>query len=170
MLKKGRRSMDIRTESKSAFKVMGMKLSVLLRDERRKKLITTLHDDFNKRVDEIHNRINPTVGYGVYIDPPNYNPDTDPFTWIACVEVDDLSNPPEGMEGFEFPENRYAITTYEGPKGEAGNLYDALYRWIDQSEYQIAADYGLEVYHDDVDDTEIDHMKMELWFPIKKKS
>jgi len=36
------------------------------------------------------------------------------------VEVDNISNPPEGMEGFEFHENLYAITTYQGPKGEAG--------------------------------------------------
>lgn len=162
--------MEIRTERKSAFKVIGITLSVLLREERKKKLITSLHEEFNNRVHEINNRINDKIGYGIFIDPPNYDPDTDPFTWIAGVEVDNISNPPEGMEGFEFPENLYAITTYQGPKGEAGNLYDKLYNWVSKSEYLIASNYGLEVYSDDINDVEQDHMKMELWFPIKKKS
>ncbi|WHT48596.1 hypothetical protein QNH10_01815 [Sporosarcina thermotolerans] len=62
--------MDIRTERIDAFKVVGMTLSVLLREERKKKLITTLHDDFNKRVHEVKNRVNPSIGYGIFIDHP----------------------------------------------------------------------------------------------------
>lgn len=162
--------MDIRTERKSAFKVIGMTLSVKLSEERKKKMITAMHEEFSKRVHEINNRINPTIGYGIFIDPPNYNPETDPFKWIAGVEVDSISKPPDGMGGFEFPENLYAITTYQGPKGEAGNLYDKLYNWVSQSEYHIASNYGFEVYSDDFDDAELNHIKMELWFPIKKKS
>src|SRR5690625_2240974 len=162
--------MEIRTERKSAFKVIGITLTVILREARKKNLITHLHEQFNNRVHEINHRINHNIGYGIFIDPPNYHPDTDPFTWIAGVEVNNISNPPEGMEGFKFPENLYAITTYQGPKGGAGILYDKLYNWVSNSEYIIASNYGLEVYSDDSNDVEQDYMKMELWFPIKKRS
>ncbi|MDN4606289.1 GyrI-like domain-containing protein [Sporosarcina highlanderae] len=161
--------MDIRTERKDAFKVIGMTLSVLLHDERKKKLITTLHDDFNDRVHEVKNRVNTKIGYGIFIDPPNYNPETDPFTWIAGVEVDDVSNPPEGMRGFEFPEQLYVVTSYEGPNGEAGNLYGALYNWVRQSDYQIAGDYGVEVYSDDNEELDPNEIRMELCLPIEKR-
>lgn len=161
--------MEIRIEKKAAFKVIGMTLSIILSEERRKKLITGLHDKFNDRVHEIKNQITPMRYYGIFIDPPNYNPDTDPFTWIAGVEVDDISNPPKEMKGFEFPEHLYAVTSYHGPKGEAGNLYDTFYHWVSQSDYELAADYGLEIYSDSSDDLEPNHIKMELWFPIKSK-
>ena len=112
--------------------------------------------------------MNPLKGYGIFIDPPNYNPNTDPFTWIAGVEVDDISSPPKEMKGYEFPEHFYAVTTYHGPKGGAGHIYDALYNWINQSNYELAANYGLEIYSNASDDIEPNNIKMELCFPIKK--
>ena len=47
--------------------------------------------------------MNPLKGYGIFIDPPNYNPNTDLFTWIAGVEVDDISSPTKEMKSYEFP-------------------------------------------------------------------
>lgn len=120
------RELNVRIENKDALKIIGIPLSVLLIEEREKKLITALHDIFDERVHEVKNRMNPLKGYGIFIDPPNYNPNTDLFTWIAGVEVDDISGPPKEMKSYEFPEHFYAVTTYHGPKGEAGHIYDAL--------------------------------------------
>ncbi|WHT48597.1 GyrI-like domain-containing protein [Sporosarcina thermotolerans] len=85
------------------------------------------------------------------------------------MEVDDVTNPPEEMKGFAFPEQLYVITTYEGPKGEAGNLYGALYNWVRNSEYQIAGDYGVEVYSDDIQKLDPNQIRMELCLPIEKR-
>lgn len=163
------RNLDIRIEKKDSFKVIGMTLSVILSEEREKKLITALHDNFSERIHEIKNRIEPLKEYGIFIDPPNYNPISDPFTWIAGVEVEDISDPPKEMKSFEFPKQLYAITTYEGPKGEAGSIYDALYTWINQSDYEIAADYGLEIYSSVSDKLGPNDIHMDLYFPIKEK-
>ena len=97
------RKLDVGIEKKDALKIIGIPLSVLMIEEREKKLITALHDIFDERVHEIKNRMNPLKGYGIFIDPPNYNPNTDLFTWIAGVEVDDISSPTKEMKSYEFP-------------------------------------------------------------------
>ncbi|WP_248565427.1 GyrI-like domain-containing protein [Paenibacillus sp. L3-i20] len=51
----------------------------------------------------------PRLQYGVFIDPPNYNPDTDTFTWIAGVEVTADAVPPEGMISYKLPQATYAV-------------------------------------------------------------
>ncbi|WP_313799986.1 GyrI-like domain-containing protein [Cytobacillus sp.] len=159
--------MDVRMERKPSLKIIGMTLSVLLQVERKHKLITKLHDQFDKRIHEIKAKKSPTFVYGIFIDPPNYQYETDEFTWVAGVEVDNLSEVPENMAGYEFPENLYAITTYKGPKGEAGHIYDALYNWIEESEYSLADTYGLEIYSENEDEENM--IIMDLCFPILKK-
>ncbi|MFD2133996.1 GyrI-like domain-containing protein [Pseudogracilibacillus auburnensis] len=156
--------MNVRIEKKDPLKIVGMSLSVLLQVERKEKLITNLHDTFEKRVHDIKNKSHPTLSCGVFIDPPNYRPDEDEFQWIAGVKVDEFSDIPEDMVRYELPENLYAIITYKGPKGEAGHIYDALYQWVDQSDYTLADSYGIEVYID----SEEDELEMDLCFPIKE--
>ncbi|MDH4617000.1 GyrI-like domain-containing protein [Brevibacillus sp. AY1] len=115
------------------------------------------------------NTIGLPVTYGVFVDPPNYNPDTDPFSWIAGVEVLHDAEPPEGMISYELPKATYAVLDYKGDIDRAGDAYGQLYDWITQSEYVQAGSYGFEMYSKVYSMTERQNAEFSLYFPVRKK-
>ncbi|WP_078553057.1 GyrI-like domain-containing protein [Bacillus alkalicellulosilyticus] len=157
--------METKIIKKEPFTVIGMTLETLLSVEREQKNIQKLFDTFNKRIIEIENRLGDHA-IGIFIDPPNYNPEADPFKWITGIEVSSSSIIPDGMESFEFPANTYACTTYQGGRDQAHYAYDYLYSWIIDSEYELADSYGIEIHQRQLKD---DNIIMDLMFPIRKK-
>ncbi len=158
--------MKTRIIQKQSFMVIGVSLETLLKDEREQRNIPKLHQKFTGRISEIKNRINDSA-IGIFIDPPNYNYQTDKFQWIAGVEVTSMEDIPEGMEAVSFPANTYACTTYKGKKNQAYQAYDYLYQWVAESEYELADSYGVEHY--EAYDEETTEEIMDLMFPVKKK-
>ncbi|MCC2686561.1 MAG: hypothetical protein K0R75_3460 [Paenibacillaceae bacterium] len=154
--------METRIVEKDSFKVIGMTLETLLKDEREQRNIPKLFDAFAKRVAEIGNRENDRP-IGIFIDPPNYNPNSDKFKWIAGVEVSDDKVVPEGMEFFSFPKHTYASTTYRGSADVAHQAYNYLYQWVRESEYKLADSFGIEQVLESNDDGTV---VMDLMFPV----
>lgn len=157
--------METKIKQEDSFKVVGMSLETILKDERENHDIPRLHQNFEKRISEIKNRKSDTP-VGIFIDPPNYNPQTDPFKWIAGVEVSRVEDIPSGMESITIPANTYVYTTYKGKIEQGFRAYDYLYGWLDKSDYELADRYGVERYIEMHDDgTEV----MNLMFPVKKR-
>lgn len=156
--------MEASIVEKEGFMVVGMTLQTLLEDEREQRNIPKLFDAFEKRIQEIEDRLNDNA-IGVFIDPQNYQYEKDLFTWIAGVEVSNIDHIPAGMESFIFQPNTYASTLYNGPKNQAYTAYDYLYNWIDNSMYELAHTYGIELYEPNADDEKI---VINLLLPVKK--
>lgn len=159
--------METRIIQKESFKVVGISLETLLKDEREQRNIPKLHQEFQKRITEIKHRVN-ADHLGIFVDPPNYDYRTDKFKWIAGVEVSSFNDIPEGMESITIPANTYACTTYRGTRDQAYLTYDFLYQWVEESEYELADTYGIEQYPKEEDHEETVHI-MELMLPIKEK-
>ncbi|OBY80989.1 hypothetical protein BBG47_03945 [Paenibacillus sp. KS1] len=129
---------------KGSMMAVGVSLQAILPIEREERNIPKLHDAFESRISEIEHRMN-NDSIGIFIDPPNYDYRTDPFTWMAAVEVSSLENIPEGMSSITLPASTYVRAAYQGQPHEAYQVYDFLYNWIEQSTYELADSYGIEI-------------------------
>lgn len=161
--------MNVKIVERGPIQLVGLVCQTLLKDTREQLIIPKLQHDFNQRINEITGLINYPHTYGVFIDPPNYNPETDLFTWIASVEVGNEYSMPDGMITYQIPANKYAVLSYQGNIDDAGIAYDTLYRWITESKYKISDTYGFEMYgqiHSAYDRRETN---LKLHFPIIKK-
>ncbi|MFC5404333.1 GyrI-like domain-containing protein [Cohnella soli] len=150
---------------KESFMAVGVSLETLLKDERENRFIPKMHAEFEERIHEIENRINDNA-IGIFIDPPNYDYKIDMFKWIAGVEVSQIENIPDGMESITIPQNTYACTIYTGARDQAYQAYDYLYKWVQESEYELADSYGIEQYKKV--NIESSEEVMVLMFPIRK--
>lgn len=161
--------MDIKIIEREQLRIIGIKLETLLQETRKQMIIPKLQQSFNERLKEVNGAVGLPITYGVFIDPPNYNPDTDLFTWIAGVEVMHDVEPPEDMILYELPKATYAVLEYKGDVDRAGDAYGKLYEWIENSDYEQAGTYGFEMYsrvHSPLEGGNADFM---LHFPIKRK-
>jgi AraC family transcriptional regulator len=94
--------MEVDIIKKEKMQIVGMKVETLLKDTKEQMIIPKLQQQFNQRVHEIKGAKQLPVTYGIFIDPPNYNPNTDLFTWVAGVEVSDKFELPENMISMRF--------------------------------------------------------------------
>jgi AraC family transcriptional regulator len=159
--------METRIIHKEPIYVVGISLQTLLKDEREKRNISKLHQEFEERITEIKNRVDEN-SIGIFIDPPDYDYRTDTFKWLAGVEVSNINEIiPDGMESITIPSNTYACSTYRGLIDQAHKAYDYLYKWVKESQYELADTYGIEQYRERNEKTA--EGIMDLYFPIKKK-
>lgn len=161
--------MGIRIVEREHFRIIGIKIETLLKDTKEQHIIPKLQQSFNEKITEVKDAINLPTTYGVFIDPANYNPKTDLFTWIAGVQVIPNAEPPVGMISFELPTATYAVLEYRGNMDRAGHAYGELYSWIKNSEYEQVGTYGFELYnkiHSPLERGDADFL---LHFPIKYK-
>jgi AraC family transcriptional regulator len=161
--------MDVQIIIKDKIKIAGLTVKTLLKETREQLIIPRLQQEFNQRINEIQGTIGVPITYGVFIDPPNYKPDTDLFTWIAGVEVGEDIDLPQDMIRYEIPSNKYAVLHYEGDIDNAGSAYDALYNGIKKSEYKISNTYGFEMYTSIHSVFERKQANFKLHFPIVNK-
>lgn len=161
--------MNIEIVEKDSIYLVGLRCETLLKDTREKLIIPKLQQAFNQRIDEINGLVNGPVTYGVFIDPPNYKPDTDLFTWIAAAEVREEYTKPDDMIYYQLPARKYAVIDYKGNIDDAGSAYDTLYRWIQGTEYKIADLFGFEMYSYIHSAFERKQSDFKLHFPITLK-
>ncbi len=161
--------MEIKIVERKQSRIIGMKLEVLLQDTREHMIIPKFQKLFNTRLNEVNGAIGLPTTYGIFIDPPNYNPDTDLFTWIAGVEVNAGAEPPVDMIVYDLPKSTYALLEYKGDIDSAGNAYGKLYEWITNSEFEQAGSYGFEMYSTVHSQLEQGFSNFVLHFPIRKK-
>ncbi len=129
---------------KSGFKLVGMSCSTTMAD-RHEKIPELVEEFYQHHIHRIKNRINEPVSYGMFVDPPNWDPDTEEFTWIAGVEVSDFDNIPEEMISKAIPARKYAVLRYD-PASDAYDPYQYLYEWMKNEGYEQIDDFGFELF------------------------
>ncbi|MFG6115914.1 GyrI-like domain-containing protein [Halobacillus sp. MO56] len=130
--------------SKKAFKIIGLAFETTMAEKDVK--IPRLVEEFHTaRIVDIENRVNAPVSYGMFIDPPNWNPETEPFTWMAGVEVDSHDVLPPGMVARTFPDHQYATLQFN-PAEHEFDPYQFLHKWIKQNGYEQIKGFGFELY------------------------
>lgn len=122
--------------------------------------IPRLWDRFVPAMNNIPNRINPTVSYGVEF----YHSDflkTRSWNYMAAVEVSSLDDIPISMVGKVIPARRYAVFTHRGTPDGLPHLFQAIYsEWMPTSGYAPDGHFDLELYDErfrgDTADSEVD--------------
>lgn len=153
----GRLERDIQIIEKPAFSVIGMDWH----SARSRGTISELWDRFITRENEIGNKVNPEISYGICIPVIDYE-----FSYVAGFEAN-AEEMPEGMIRTEVPEQTYAVFTHRGRLHAIGHTMSRIYEsWLPQNNLQPAPGIDIELYDErflgtDNDDTEID-----LYVPI----
>jgi len=154
--------MEAKIIENSGFTIVGMKCETTMIDK--DETIPKIVDEFHmKRMGEVEDRINAPTAYGVFIDPPNWDPETEPFTWITAVEVESGDKVPEGMISKTIPAHTYAAVYYD-PKTMTMNPYIDLHRWINEQGYTQIEGFGFEVHTS----YEGDNTPYTLHLPVQK--
>lgn len=162
--------MEVKIVQKPSFRVTGMTCTTTLKETRENNTIPKLMDEFfGNHVHEIQHIKQPVQSYGISIDPPSYDPNTDEFQWIAGVEVD-AEQEISGMITREFPENTYAVVCYRGHLRDLWRAYDYFYEeWLPYSEYKLADTYSFEYMDERFKGAEAEENVVDLYFPIQPK-
>lgn len=84
--------------------------------------------DFEKRMDEVGNCKNKHVLISPYMSNDIV------ATYFACVEVDELTEIPEGMIGFNLPMMEYAKISCSNKTIDKG--YSKLFTWMSENGYK----------------------------------
>lgn len=161
--------MAVQLIEREAFRIIGLTLETMLHETREQMIIPKLQHTFHARIAEIDGAIGLPTTYGLFIDPPNWNPETEPFRWIAGVEVGGDVVPPADMVTYELPKATYAVLAYQGSIAEAGSAYDQLYRWISNSEYELAGLVGFELYTTNESAVERGTADFLLHLPVRRR-
>ncbi|UOQ45147.1 GyrI-like domain-containing protein [Halobacillus salinarum] len=148
---------------KDAFQIAGISCETMM--EERKIKIPKLMEQFHALyLHQLKKRIDAPVSFGLFVDPPNWNEEIDPFTWIAAVKVEGAEELPSGFLTKNIPAYTYAVLDYD-PEIHAENPYPFLHRWAEEHEYQLIEGFGFESYHPFTGaDT-----KFTLHLPVKRK-
>jgi len=146
--------MEVSIVERKSLQIVGLSIHTLLQDVDVNG--PALHARYEKRVSEIANRIHPDIDYAVSVDPPNYNDETDEYKLLIGVEVASLEQIPHEMESYDF------LGTFACLLKTDHSAFGALIRWVNQSEYELADIYSIEV-HDHTNNSIV------LMFPILKK-
>jgi AraC family transcriptional regulator len=126
-------------------------------------------------MDEIVNRTNPSVAYGICGNvaeepsPSEKTEDTE-YTDLVSVEVSGLDHMPEGMTGRTIPERTYAVFTHKGPlfPNRLQQAYDYIYgTWVPQSRYELDGGFDFEFYDDRFATVDDDASELDIYVPIK---
>ncbi|WHY21543.1 effector binding domain-containing protein [Paenibacillus sp. G2S3] len=79
--------------------------------------VEAMKREFNSRKDEISNIIHPERYLSPHFTSENL------FTYMICMEVEELTNVPEGMLGFTIPAHRYVQVKSKGDPYEVLHTY-----------------------------------------------
>ncbi|WP_221567850.1 GyrI-like domain-containing protein [Alkalihalobacillus sp. TS-13] len=103
------------------FKMVGQSITANFPDAF-PKVAMDIHDEFEKRTNEIKNAVDPNVIYAPYMCNEIV------ATYFGCLEVHDLESIPEGMLGLHIPATKYAKITCTNRTIEEG--YTKLFEWM----------------------------------------
>lgn len=143
-------------ENKPAMTVVG--LPYLGKNENNE--IHAMWGDFNTRSAEIQN-FTGKCAYGACFAEPEGAAEGE-FEYVACFEVSESGEVPEGMVVRHIPAYRYAVFTHKGKLDTLGDTYQYIFQtWLPQSGVTLHPDkFDMELYDDrwisDSDESEFD--------------
>jgi AraC family transcriptional regulator len=149
--------MEPKIVTRPAFKVVGMRYS-----GRNPRQLPRLWQTFGPRTGEVRHRVNPDVSFGLTV---GYDERTRRFDYIACVEVERIEDIPEGMVGWEVPEQRYAVFPCAMPTFVKTYNY-VKKTWIPANGYEFAGFPEFERYGDSFNPMDR-HSEYEFYMPVK---
>lgn len=86
--------------------------------------VEAMKREFNSRKDEISNCIHPERYLSPHFSTENL------FTYMICMEVEELTNVPEGMLGFTIPGHQYVHVKSKG------DPYEVLHSYVRDNDLQ----------------------------------
>jgi AraC family transcriptional regulator len=161
-IKKGGKVMNPRFEQKDTFHVVGVYCKAMPSETLHK-----LWGDFMQRMKEIKHVSNPEIAYQVCIY-SDADPEKEGYTFIAGLEVDDVSDVPKGMMARTVKPAEYAVFEHHGLLDKLHQSYEYIFGgWLQENGYQMAEADALEIY-DHRFKMESEDSILEIWIPIKK--
>ncbi len=161
-LKKGAQTMNPRLETKAAFHVVGVSC--------RANPSGTLHKlwgEFMQRMAEIKHVAAPDKAYQVCVF-EDANPEKEAYTFIAGLEVSDMTDLPDGMLAHTVPQAEYAVFEHLGTMDKMHQTYEYIFGvWLPENGYVMAEADSLEIYDQRFKVNEPDSV-FEIWVPVKK--
>ena len=152
--------MDPEIVERPAFNIVGLKY----RGKNENQEIPQLWRQYGERWKEIKHVVNRDVAYGVM---DHYDVNSGEFDYVAAMEVGQLEAIPEGMVGWEIPEQTYAIFPCTLPKIK--EVYDyALHTWLSESAYEHTGGIEFELYDENFDPQD-PNSEFYYYMPIKEK-
>ncbi|MBA3028742.1 MAG: helix-turn-helix domain-containing protein [Desulfobacteraceae bacterium] len=163
---KARRIMEPKIITKNEFKVIGMRYF----GDNQKNEIKQLWDAFLPEEENIKNRVNPTIGYGICY--PVEGPDSvSAFEYLAAVEVSTLDEIAEGMVGRTIPAQKYAVFSHKGSVDKIGDTYQAIYAiWQPKSGYELIKAPDFEYYDERFRPDQPEISELDIYIPVQGKS
>jgi AraC family transcriptional regulator len=158
--------MTPRIETLTAKKLIGMKITMSLADNKTREL----WQGFMPRRKDISNNItNDLISMRVY--KPGYFEEFKPineFEKWATVEVTDFDRVPEDMETFSLPGGLYAVFDYKGSDQDT-SVFQYIYgTWLPGSDYLLDNRPHFEVMGEKYKNND-PSSEEEIWIPIKAK-
>jgi AraC family transcriptional regulator len=124
--------------------------------------IPTMWEAMGPRLSEVQHVVNPEVCYGV-VD--NMDEGSGTFDYMAGIEIERVTELPEGMVRWDVPAGTYAVFTCTLPG--LGEAYAHAYAtWLPQSGYERAPVPEFELYGGDFDPRD-PSSEMEIYIPIR---
>ena len=166
-------TMEPRIVHKASFMVVGTEITTTLKSNWENRDIAKLWTRFHPRMDEIPNRINPSIAYGICGNiseeaPPTADmTDDTEYTELVCVEVSALDRIPVGMVSRSVPERTYAVFTHKGKLfPNLQQTYDYIYgTWVPRSGYEPDGAGDFELYDERWDPT-TGEGEIDIYVPI----
>ena len=142
---------------KPGFKVAGMKY----RGQTEHGEIPQLWDRFVPRMGEIKHGVGGHESFGVM---DNFDEASQEFDYLAAIEVASTDDLPDGMVGWEIPDQTCAVFTVAFSSIMEGYSY-AYKTWLPESKYQCAPGPEVEFYPEEFN-PEDGASELQLWVPI----
>lgn len=152
----------VEIKEKPEFKVVGKEIETTVQECMTNNPHPKLWTDFMQHLSKIQNRVG-NIFYGVSkeISKKDCN-----FTSMACVEVSDLGNIPEGLVGKTVPSSKYAVFEHKGKVEDLTKTYQRLYEKDLPASGLKQKDIWLEVYDDRFKENSEDSV-MEIWVAVE---
>lgn len=161
-LRKGAKMMNPQIKSRDAFQVIGIQTVASPSGTLHK-----LWDEFMQRHEEIKLVKDPSKAYQVCVFDKS-NPSAEEYTFIAGMEVSDISQVPPAMITHRVPAAEYAVFEHHGSLEKMHQSYEYIFGvWLQENGYQMAEADSLEIYDERFNPQSSDSI-FEIWIPIVK--
>lgn len=124
---------------------------------------------FSTNIDRIQCRVSPQQTYGLWLYPDEFKTSRD-FDYLAAVEVESVSDIPEGMAGRRVAPKTYAAFEHHGPIRNIRQTYIYAYGdWLPSSGYQLDGQFDLEHYDERFLGPDHPDSILSILVPIRRK-
>jgi AraC family transcriptional regulator len=115
---------------------------------------------------DIANKVNPDKGYELHIHLDG-NPER--HVTLIGVMVSKLAAIPETLFAKMLPAGKYALFTHHFSEGSYGDAFQAVYAWLEESQYRSAHPFDIQVYDERFKGPENPDSVLEILIPVEEK-